>query len=113
MNSYRQGLRNGVLVNLKLFILEKVNFGPHAKCWSNLVKLGQTCHKLVLFGAGHYNQAILFDLQSSAGRISSSQGLKFIALTRATHGYKKERISPKIQMSRFREIKIFRISRCS
>ena len=32
MNSYRRGLRNGVLVNPKLFILEKVNFGPHIKC---------------------------------------------------------------------------------
>ena len=47
MNSYRQGLRSGVFVNLKLFILEKVNFGPHTK--SNLVKLsqlGQTCYNL-------------------------------------------------------------------
>ena len=57
MNSCRRGLRNGVLVNPKLFILEKVNFGPHTKCWSNLVKSGQTwstCYKLVLVGAGHY-----------------------------------------------------------
>ena len=45
MNSYRRGLRNDVLVNPKVFILEKVNFGPHTKCWSNLinlVKLSQT-----------------------------------------------------------------------
>ena len=42
MNSYRRGLRNGALVNPKLFILEKVNFGQHAKCWSNLVKASQT-----------------------------------------------------------------------
>ena len=41
MNLYRRGLQNGVLVNPKLFILEKVNFGPHIKCWSNMVKLGQ------------------------------------------------------------------------
>ena len=54
MNSYRRGLRNGVLVNQKLFILEKVNFGQPPKCWSNLVKFGQTCCKLVLFGTGHY-----------------------------------------------------------
>ena len=57
MNSYRRGLRNGVLVNLKIFILEKFNFGPHIKCWSNLVKLSQTwsnVFKLVLFGTGHY-----------------------------------------------------------
>ena len=57
MNSYRRGLRNGVLVNPKIFILEKFNFGPHIKCWSNLVKLSQTwsnVFKLVLFGAGHY-----------------------------------------------------------
>ena len=46
MNSYRQGLRSGVLFNPKLFILEKVNFGPHTKCWSNLVKSGQTCYNL-------------------------------------------------------------------
>ena len=26
-----------------------------SKLWLNLVKLGQTCYKLVLFGAGHYN----------------------------------------------------------
>ena len=57
MKSYRRGLRNGTLVDPKLFILEKVNFGQHTKCWSNLVnlvKLGQTCCKLVLFGTGHY-----------------------------------------------------------
>ena len=41
MNSYRRGLRNGVLVNPKLFILEKVNLGLHTNCWSNLVKLSQ------------------------------------------------------------------------
>ena len=42
MNSYRRGLRNGVLVNPKIFILEKVNFDPHIKCWSNLVNSCQT-----------------------------------------------------------------------
>ena len=42
MNSYRRGLRNGVLVNPKLFLLKKVNFGQHTKCWSNLVKSSQT-----------------------------------------------------------------------
>ena len=42
MNSYRRGLLNGALVNPKLFILEKVNFGQHTKCWSNLVKSSQT-----------------------------------------------------------------------
>ena len=42
MNSYRRGLRNGVLVNPKLFILEKVNLSLHTNCWSNLVKLSQT-----------------------------------------------------------------------
>ena len=26
-----------------------------SQIWSNLVKLGQTCYKLVLFGAGHYS----------------------------------------------------------
>ena len=42
MNSYRRGLRNGALVNPKLFLLEKVNFGQPTKCWSNLVNSGQT-----------------------------------------------------------------------
>ena len=39
MNSYRRGLRSGTLVNLKIFLLEKVKLG---RTWSNLVKLGQT-----------------------------------------------------------------------
>ena len=39
---------------------------------------------------GGENQASLFDLQSSVGWISSGQDLKFIALTRATRGYKKK-----------------------
>ena len=42
MNSNRRGLLNGALVNPKLFILEKVNFGQHTKCWSNIVKSSQT-----------------------------------------------------------------------
>ena len=60
MNSCRRDLRNGVLVNPKLFVLEKVNFGQPTKCWSNLVKLvklNQTWSnalQLVLFGTGHY-----------------------------------------------------------
>ena len=40
MNSYRRGLRSDTLVNLKLFLLEKVKLG---RTWSNLVKLDQTC----------------------------------------------------------------------
>ena len=54
MSSYQLGLRNGVLVNPKLFILEKFNFGPHAKCWSipsqlwsNLVKRVTNLYYLV------------------------------------------------------------------
>ena len=39
MNSYRRGLQSGVLVNPKLFILEKFNLGPPTICWSNLIKL--------------------------------------------------------------------------
>ena len=57
VNSYRRGLRNGVLVNPKLFILEKFNLAPHTIGWSNLVKLSQTWSnmlKLVLFGMGRY-----------------------------------------------------------
>ena len=52
MNSYRQGLRNGVLVNPKYFILEKVNLGPHTNCWSNMVKLGQTFKKTCIIWYG-------------------------------------------------------------
>ena len=47
MNSYRRGLRNGVLVNPKLFILEKVNLGPHTNYWSNLVKRVKNLYCLV------------------------------------------------------------------
>ena len=47
MNSYRRGLRNGVLVNPKLFILEKVNLAPPTIGWSNLAKLGQTLSNLL------------------------------------------------------------------
>ena len=47
VKSYRRGLRNGALVNPKLFILEKVNLGPHTKCWSNLVKHVKNSYYLV------------------------------------------------------------------
>ena len=47
MNSYRRGLRNGVLVNPKFFILENVNLGPHTNCWSNLVKRFKNLYYLV------------------------------------------------------------------
>ena len=50
MNSYRRGLRNGVLVNLKLFIIEKVNLAPPTfgwSTWSNLVKLVKNLYYLV------------------------------------------------------------------
>ena len=53
---------NSVLVNPKLFILEKVNLAPPTigwSTWSNLVKLGQTCSnvlQLVLFSVGHYKK---------------------------------------------------------
>ena len=47
MNSYRRGLRNSVLVNPKIFILEKVYLGPHTKCWSNLVKRVKNSYYLV------------------------------------------------------------------
>ena len=46
-------------------------------------------------------QASSDDLWSSIGRNSSSQKLKFIASTRATHMYKKRGVSPKIQRKRF------------
>ena len=47
MNSYHRGLRNGVLVNPKLFILEKVNLDPHTNGWSNLVKRDKNLYYLV------------------------------------------------------------------
>ena len=47
MNSYQRGLRNAILVNPKLFILEKVNLGPHINCWSNLVKRFKNLYYLV------------------------------------------------------------------
>ena len=47
MNSYRRGLRNGVLVNPKLFILEKVNLAPPTIGWTNLVKLIKNLYYLV------------------------------------------------------------------
>ena len=47
MNSYRRGLQNGILVNPKLFLLEKVNLGPHTNCWSNLVKRVKNLYYLV------------------------------------------------------------------
>ena len=47
MNSYRRGLRNCFLFKPKLFILEKVNLGPHTNCWSNLVKRFKNLYYLV------------------------------------------------------------------
>ena len=43
MNSYRRGLRNGVLVNPKLFVLEKVNLAPPTIGWSTWSNLLKTC----------------------------------------------------------------------
>ena len=56
MNSYRRGLRNGVLVNPKLFIIEKVNLDPHTNYWSNLVKRFKK--KLVLFDTSRYTSGM-------------------------------------------------------
>ena len=38
MSSYRRGLRNGVLVNPKLSILEKFNLVKLSQTWSNVLK---------------------------------------------------------------------------
>ena len=38
----------------------------------------------------------LYDLRRSSGQNSSSQDLKFIYSTRATHGYRQHAVSPKI-----------------
>ena len=40
----------------------------------------------------------LYDLRSSIARFSSGQKLKSLYMTRATGGYRKQRISPKIQV---------------
>ena len=53
------------------------------------------------------------DPRSSDGWNLSSQELKFIYLTRATHVYQKRGISPKTQMRRFGEIKVFGFMRFS
>ena len=37
MNSYRRGLRDGALVTLKLFLLEKFKLGQLGQTWSKLV----------------------------------------------------------------------------
>ena len=47
MNLYQRGLRDGALVNPKLFIFEKFNLGPHTNCWSNLVKRVKNLYYLV------------------------------------------------------------------
>ena len=50
MNPYRRGLRHGVLVNPKLFVIEKVNLAPPTvgwSTWSNLVKLVKNLYYLV------------------------------------------------------------------
>ena len=43
MTSYRRGLQNGVLVNPKLFILEKFNLAPPTVGWSTWSNLLKTC----------------------------------------------------------------------
>ena len=53
------------------------------------------------------------DPQSSVGWNPSSQELKFISSTRATHTYQERGILLKIQRRRFGEIKGFGLMRCS
>ena len=101
MNSYRRSLRNGALVNPKLFILEKFNLGPHTKCWSNLVKHVKNSYYLVRVVTVELEKEKrktppLYDLRRSGGRNSSSQDLKFVYSTRAMHGYRQHAVSPKI-----------------
>ena len=64
MDSYRRGLRDGALVNLKLFLLEKV-------------KLGQTWLKLVLFGTGRYNMLIVAKSMSEVDRLKILSSREF------------------------------------
>ena len=51
----------------------------------------------------------LYDLRSSVARFSSGQELKSIYATRATHEYRKQRISPKIHAKSSRDYG-FRVS---
>ena len=53
------------------------------------------------------------DPRSSVSRNPSSQELKFISSTRATHMYQEQGISLKIQRRRFGEIKGFGLKKCS
>ena len=53
------------------------------------------------------------DPRSFASRKSSRQELKFITSMWAMSVYQKGGISPKIQMRKFEEIKVFRLRRCS
>ena len=52
------------------------------------------------------------DSQDFVDRNSSGQELKFIASTRATRGYRKEGISPKIHRRGFGKIKGFKFRKC-
>ena len=54
----------------------------------------------------------LYDLRSSVARFSSGQELKSIYVTRATRGYRKQRILPKIQAKSLGD-RGFRVSRTS
>ena len=53
-----------------------------SQIWSNLVKLGQMCYKLVLFGAGHYSTYGYF-----------SKGLSSVTPTRDPDTYQSDRSS--------------------
>ena len=61
MNSYRRGLRNGVLVNPKLFILEKFNLAPPTIGWSTWSNLLKTC--IIWYGSLHTVSQVLREVQ--------------------------------------------------
>ena len=103
MNSYRRGLRDGVLVNPKLFVLEKVNLAPPTigwSTWSNLVKL-------VLFGAGHYRATggeTKNERRNGGGEGENAEGYKLLnghRCERRPSGYFNSRRSERWSLKNF------------
>ena len=78
VNSYRRGIRNAVLVNPKLFILEKVNLAPPTIGWKNLVKLFKNLYYLVRvitlgIYVGYESPSIIKYLEPSTGDLFTAR----------------------------------------
>ena len=96
--------------------------GQVLKLWIRLVKNQILGGKEVIFWLRPWeskkerkkeSKTPFFNPSNFIGRNSSSQELKFITSTRAMCVYQKGGISPKIQMRRFGEMKVFGLRRCS